>query len=159
MDHASDRKVSLEGTVAGLKKMISGLLAVLIVVTFVACVYGYGEGGDRVFSFRVWVENLAQIGNDYSLKDDLIIVWTEDHYFWFKYNKGFDEYLRMVETYETVYEGDDEVLMFLSQIPLFFERLWATVRVLFGHIGWIYRQADVLLPWNATVTKEVFYGV
>ena len=132
-----------------MKKILSGLFVGLLVIIFVTCVYA-GDTDQR-FSLEKWLTNLASCSPERSLGEDLIVAWTKNYYFFYESNEEFGSYFREREDYSSAYDGDEEVLEVLSQIPLFFERLWASVRIIVDHVRMILDWSKVLLPWNATV--------
>ena len=131
-----------------MKKILSGLFVGLLVIIFVTCVYA-GDTDQR-FSLEKWLTNLASYSPEGTLGEDLTAAWTEGGYFY--YEKSEDgTFYRVYKGYGSAYEGNTEILVVLSQIPLFFERLWASVRIIVDHVRMILDWSKLLLPWNATV--------
>ena len=131
-----------------MKKIITGALLILLALTFITCVYGYGA--DEVFSLEIWLENLASFG-DIASTQDFIEIWQDD---------------TMVDGGDLATGGEDaertsffdKVIGFFEEMLTFFRRLWDTVLLIVEIAVDVFGNLDKLLPWNATVPKEVIYG-
>lgn len=132
-----------------MKKIITGALLILLALTFITCVYGYGA--DEVFSLEIWLENLASFG-DIASTQDFVEIWQDD---------------TMVDGGDLATGGEDaertsffdKVIGFFEEMLTFFRRLWDTVLLIVEIAVDVFSNLSKLLPWNATVPKEVIYGV
>ena len=132
-----------------MKKILTGSLAILLALTYVACVYGYGE--DEVFSFELWIENLASFG-DIASTQDFVAIWQDE---------------TVIDGGVLPSDGDDpertsffdKIVGFFAEMLTFFRRLWDTVLLIVEIAVDVFANLAKLLPWNSTVPKEVIYRV
>lgn len=112
-----------------MKRFFSGLVAAVLILTFVVCVYCYGE--DRRFSLEYYIENISEIQSGIWLSS-LGEVWTSNGYT-ISYPitdnlhggsgagpGGGDNAGGFERVSFSPYEGTDEVLKFLDNIRIFF---------------------------------------
>lgn len=132
-----------------MKKIATGALLAILAMTFVTCVFGYGQ--NKVFSLRIWLENLSGFG-DIGTLQDIVEIWRDDS------REHTDELPDG--------EGDperstffDRVLEFFAEIGTFFKRLWDTIVLIIELAADVFVNLGKLLPWNATVEREVLFGV
>ncbi len=114
---------------AVMKRIATGALAVLLIFSFICCVYGYGNS-ERRFSVEVWIDNATKVATLTSMGKDMIVaIWTGNIY---------DEY-----------DGEWTVLQILDGFRLFFVRVWDTGKVAVMTLGTALKYSKFLLPWNA----------
>ena len=144
-----------------MKRFFAGLVAAVLILSFIVCVYCYGT--DRRFSLEYYIENISEIQSGIWLSS-LGEVWTSDGYT-ISYpatdeqydgaGPGGGEHAGGIEYVSfSPYEGTNEVLKFLDNIRIFFLRLGATFRILGNALVCLFKDFKLLLPWNATVKSD-----
>lgn len=146
-----------------MKRFFSGLVVAVLILTFVVCIYCYGE--NRRFSLEYYIENISEIQSGIWLSS-LGEVWTSNGYtisYPITDNRyegsgagpgGGDNAGGFERVSFSPYEGTNEVLKFLDNIRIFFLRLGATFRILGNALVCVFKDFRLLLPWNATVTSD-----
>ena len=132
-----------------MKKIFTGILVIILAMSYVTCVFGYGT--NEVFSFEIWLENLASFG-DIASTQDFVEIWQDD---------------TMVDGGDLATGGEDaertsffdKVIGFFEEMLTFFRRLWDTVLLIVEIAVDVFANLGKLLPWNSTVPKEVVFGV
>ena len=87
-----------------MKRFLTGILVIILVVNFVCCAYFYGE--DKQFSTEIWLNNIVKFGEIATL-EDVITIWTDKPY--------------------NSYTGENEILKVLDSIRLLYVRLYDTI--------------------------------
>lgn len=137
-----------------MKRVFSGFVAAVFILTFVTCVYAYGT--NRRFSLEVYINRLTQIKSA-SILSQIAECWVKD-----SYNAtdavagpggGEDGGGFGTEVYYEEYDGDNEILTFFDSVRGFFRRLSRTFRLIGKAIVTLFEDLDLLIPWNATVTE------
>lgn len=129
-----------------MKRFFSGLVAVVLILTFIVCIYCYGE--NRRFSLEYYIENLSNLKTSFFLTN-IALVWSMDDYLVPNFREGGVSFYSL-----DPYSGDNDVLNFFDSLRRFFMRCTHTG-------GWLARTAadllsnfSYLLPWNAVVDSE-----
>ena len=136
-----------------MKRIFAGLLAAVLILTFVTCVYCYGS--DSRFSLEYYIENISGIEAGIWLSS-LGEVWTSDGYTISHpatpgdydgagpgggdHAGGF-EYISF-----SPYEGSNEILKGLDNIRVFFLRFGATFRILGNTVVCVFKGFKLILP-------------
>ena len=159
-------------------KFFNGFLAILLAVTFVCCVYGYGS--NTRFSFEKWLTNVSNSFSEFdSLFEEIADIWTSDEYYVERRsvsgeistyadagggeNSGAIEGGTAADTERTnffekvvgFFEDLIDVFLnlddYVAEIIVFFRRVWDTILVVVDIIVQIVDVLGAMLPWNAVV--------
>lgn len=126
-----------------MKRVFSALIAALLILSFVVCVYAYGS--NKRFSVEKYIENLSQL--QFSLLiGNLMLVWGADVFPMADFTTGGYKW-KVIQPYT----GESEILAFFDDVRWFFWRCIATGTLLARLAGEIVKNFELLLPWNATV--------
>lgn len=129
-----------------MKRFFSGLVAVVLILTFVVCIYCYGE--NRRFSLEYYIENLSNLKTSFFLTN-IALVWSMDDYLVPNFSTGG------ISTYQlNPYTGTSETLQFFDSLRRFFMRCTHTGAWLARTAADLLSNFSYLLPWNAVVDSE-----
>lgn len=129
-----------------MKRFFSGLVAVVLILTFVVCIYCYGE--NRRFSLEYYIENLSNLKTSFFLTN-IALVWSMDDYLVPNFSTGG------ISTYQlNPYTGTSETLQFFDSLRCFFMRCTHTGAWLARTAADLLSNFSYLLPWNAVVDSE-----
>lgn len=138
-----------------MKRVISGFIAALFILTFVTCVNAYGT--NKRFSFEVYLNRLTKL-QGVGFLNDAVKCWTEDGYNATDAvagpgggeNSGGSGNI----VYYEEYDGDNEILTFFDSLRGFFLRSTRMLKLIGKSIVALFDDLDLLIPWNATVKIE-----
>ena len=138
--------MQVEGSVAAVKGIGTKLLAGLLALMFVTCVYASGE--DKKFSLKVWIENVGKIGELGNIGQQLVDAWTKNGRY-VEDSNGVENYVKWSE-----YSGaEDDKMPFFEGIRVFFLRLGYSVELIAKGFLTVFDCIWSILPWNSTVPR------
>lgn len=136
-----------------MKRVVSGFVAALFILTFVTCVYAYGTNAR--FSLELYIERLCGL-ESVGLLSDVVKCWTEDSYNAASETAGpggGDDSggVTYNVTYYEEYEGENEILQFFDTVRGFFRRVYRSFWLTGKAFITLFEDIELLIPWNATV--------
>lgn len=129
-----------------MKRFFSGLVAGVLILTFIVSVYCYGE--DRRFSPEYYLENLSNLKTSFFLTN-IALVWSMDDFPVPNFSTGGISLYKL-----DPYTGDSDTLQFFDSLRRFFMRCAYTGAWLARTLTDLISNFSYLLPWNAVVKSD-----
>lgn len=130
-----------------MKRFFSGLIAGVLILTFVTCVFCYGT--DKRFSPEKYIENLSELKTTLFLTY-ITIIWSEDGY---AIPDFTSDSIGIAYYNLDPYDGESDILQFFDSIRCFFMRCAHTGAWLAKMMLDFFSNYKNLLPWNATESR------